>query len=75
MKKRFEETQRFRARSPDGRECYIVELTTFGRIEAPPSPRWWPVNRVFRTAGGEPVQLRADGGFVVIATGARYERS
>lgn len=74
MKKRFEQTQRFRTKSCDGNECYIVELTTFGRIESEPDTRWLPVNRVFRTAEGKPVQLRPDGAFVVVATGARFER-
>ncbi len=74
MKKRFEQTQRFRTRSPDGGECIIVELTTFGRIDGAPAEAWLPVDRVFRTAEGKPVQLRPDGAFVVVATGARFER-
>ncbi len=74
MKKRFEQTQRIQTRSSDGSEYYIVELTTFGRIDdEAPSP-WLPVDRAFRTAEGRPVQLRPDGAFVVVATGDRLER-
>ncbi len=74
MKKRFEETQRFRARSREGEECFFVELTTFGRSEDAPAHAWVPVNRVFRTAEGKPAQMRPDGAFVVVATGARFVR-
>lgn len=74
MKKRFEETQRFRARSGEGEECFFVELTTFGRPADSPVQAWVPVNRVFRTAEGKPAQMRPDGAFVVVSTGARFVR-
>lgn len=74
MRKRFEETQRFRTRSGDGAECYVVELTTFDGFDDAASTRWIPVNQAYRTADGEAVQLRPDGEFVVVGTGARLVR-
>ncbi len=75
MKKRVEETQRFRTRACDGAEYYVVQVTTRCRIDdEPPSP-WMTVEQAYRTAHGQPVRLCEDGAFMVLGTGARLVRA